>query len=112
VKEPGSYDPEWKFGQGKSLPFSSIPSYIHDDIADDIRFMLDGLRKAGFTQVVAVDLTRPELGIPVVRVIVPRAEAWPVFEMHARRGTFGSRIADLLQATYPVSDELGEGNAP
>jgi ribosomal protein S12 methylthiotransferase accessory factor len=73
--------------------------------------MLDGLRKAGFTQVVAVDLTRPEVGIPVVRVIVPRAEAWPVFEMHARRGTFGPRIADLLQATHPVSDELGEGNA-
>ena len=111
VKEPGSYDPEWKFGQGRSVPFASIPSYIHDDIADDIRFMLDGLRKAGFTQAVAVDLTRPEVGIPVVRVIVPRAEAWPVFEMHARRGTFGPRIADLLQATHPVSDELGEGNA-
>jgi len=105
VKEPGSYDPEWKFGQGRSIPFSSIPTYIHDDISEDIRFMLGRLRDAGFTQVVAVNLTRPEIGIPVVRVIIPRAEAWPVFEMHARRGAFGSRIANLMQATHPVSDE-------
>jgi ribosomal protein S12 methylthiotransferase accessory factor len=111
VKEPGSYDPDWKFGQGGSIPFSSIPSCINDDIADDIRFMLGGLRNAGFTQVVAVNLTRPELGIPVVRVVIPRAEAWPVFEMHARRATFGPRIAELLQATHPVSDELGERSA-
>lgn len=112
VKEPADYDPDWKFGKGESVPFSSIPSYIHDDIVDDIRFMLEALGKAGFPQVVAVDLTRPEFGIPVARVIIPRAEAWPVFEMHARRGTFGPRIADLLQSTHPVSDELREGSAP
>lgn len=111
VKEPGSYDPDRKFGQGKCVPFSSIPSYVHDDIADDIRFMLDGLRNAGFAQVVAVNLTRPEIAIPVVRVIIPRAEAWPVFEMHTRRAAFGSRIVDLLQSTHPVSDEPGERSA-
>jgi ribosomal protein S12 methylthiotransferase accessory factor YcaO len=104
------FDPEVMYGRGDSIPFSSVQSFVHADIADDIRFMLDRLLHAGFTQVVAVDLTRPQVGMPVIRVIVPRAEAWPVFQMHARRGTFGSRIAELLQVTHSLADELEEGN--
>ena len=36
--------------------------------------MLDRLRAAGIGRVIAVDLTRPEIGIPVVRVVIPGLE--------------------------------------
>jgi len=106
VKGPAQFDPEALWGRGRSIPFSAVTSHVHDDISDDIRFMLQRLAEAGFTQVIALDMTRPEIGIPVVRVVVPRAEAWPVFQMHARRGAFGTRIAELLHVTHPVTDEL------
>jgi hypothetical protein len=37
-----------------------------------------------------------EMGVPVVRVVVPNAESWTVFHMHTGRGVFGGRIARLL----------------
>jgi ribosomal protein S12 methylthiotransferase accessory factor YcaO len=35
---------------------------------------LKRLRNSGVHRVVAVDLTRPELGVPVVRVVIPGLE--------------------------------------
>lgn len=43
-------------------------------IAGDLALVLDLLRTAGIPDVWAVDLTRPELGIPVVKVLVPLLE--------------------------------------
>lgn len=43
-------------------------------VLDDIEVVLDRLVKTGFDMVIAVDLTRPETGIPVVRMIVPGLE--------------------------------------
>ena len=43
-------------------------------VLDDIEVVLGSLMEAGFQSVVAVDLTRPELNIPVVRMIVPGLE--------------------------------------
>ena len=54
------------------------------------------LRADGFRQVLVTDLTRPELGVPVVRVIVPGAESWSVYFAHIRRTTFGPRVRDIL----------------
>lgn len=96
VTEPGPYDPEVVYGRGEIRPFSSIESFEHACIDDDIRFLLAGLEADGFEQVVVVDLTRPEVGIPVVRVVVPRAEAWSVYFSHARRSTFGPRVRRIL----------------
>ena len=39
--------------------------------------MLDALRAVGVERVIVVDLTRDDLGIPVVKVIVPDLEAAP-----------------------------------
>jgi ribosomal protein S12 methylthiotransferase accessory factor len=39
--------------------------------------MLDALRTIGIDRVVVVDLTKPEFGIPVVKVVVPELEAAP-----------------------------------
>ena len=41
---------------------------------DDLLYLLDELRALGIDRVVAVDLTRPEIGVPVVRVVVPGLE--------------------------------------
>jgi YcaO-like protein with predicted kinase domain len=41
--------------------------------AEDLATTLDLLRAAGFPQVIAIDHTRPEFGIPVVSVVVPGA---------------------------------------
>ena len=45
-----------------------------DYVLDDIEVVLGSLMEAGFQSVVAVDLTRPELQVPVVRMIVPGLE--------------------------------------
>ena len=89
-------DPDEVFGRGLVLPFTSIPSYQHNSVDEDVRFILRRLKSAGFSQAVAVDLTRPEIGMPVVRVVIPKAEAWTVFHLHTQRGAFGARVARVL----------------
>jgi YcaO-like protein with predicted kinase domain len=51
--------------------FREVPAFAADDLALDLRWELERLRSAGITRVVAVDLTRPDFGIPVVRVVIP-----------------------------------------
>jgi len=55
-------------------PFREVPSFAGDDLGRDLRWELEGLRSAGISRVIAVDLTRPEFGIPVVRVVIPGLE--------------------------------------
>ena len=61
-------------GPMKSL--GAVQTYRAHDILDDIRFMARRLESAGLKHVIAVDLTRPEVGLPVVKVIVPGLEHW------------------------------------
>lgn len=59
---------------GRARSFQDIPSRTTDDVAIDLRWELERMRAIGIEQVVAVDLTRPEFGIPVVKVVVPGLE--------------------------------------
>ena len=43
-------------------------------VLDDIEVVLGKLMDAGFDRVVIADLTRPEIGVPTVRAIVPGME--------------------------------------
>jgi len=70
---------------------SETPSRVHVDLRDDLRFLLESLREAGFTQVIAVDLTREDLGLPVVRVRVPGLAAFVV-----NRRRVGRRVLRYL----------------
>jgi len=54
--------------------FRDVPSWDVDSFAEDLDWLLDRLRGAGLDRAVAVDLTRPEFGLPVVRVVVPGLE--------------------------------------
>jgi putative methanogenesis marker protein 1 len=50
----------------------------NDDFLEDIKHVLTRLRAAGLERVIVVDLTRAEIGVPVVRVIVPGLEMFGV----------------------------------
>jgi YcaO-like protein with predicted kinase domain len=54
--------------------FCDVPSFNSDDVALDLRWELERLRAVGAQHVVAVDLTRDDLDIPVVRVVIPGLE--------------------------------------
>ncbi|UEC43272.1 MAG: Putative methanogenesis marker protein 1 [Methanothrix sp.] len=62
------------FVDSGTKPFSDIRSQDSEDFLDDIRLMLKRLRGAGMERAIVVDLTREEIGVPVVRVIVPGLE--------------------------------------
>ena len=72
------------FKDNGTVDYGNLRSFDSDDFANDIRFAIEALNKQGLDRVIVVDLTREEIGVPVVRVIVPGLE---VFAMDpARRG--------------------------
>lgn len=62
------------FENRDTIAFSDMYAWRSDDFLDDIRYTLEQLKKAGLDQVLVSDLTRSEIAIPVVRVIVPGLE--------------------------------------
>jgi ribosomal protein S12 methylthiotransferase accessory factor len=62
-------------GPGPGRDFRTIPSHDGESFGDDLTWLLARLRSAGIDQVVAVDLTRADLAIPVVRVVIPGLES-------------------------------------
>nr|WP_321351281.1 YcaO-related McrA-glycine thioamidation protein [uncultured Methanoregula sp.] len=65
-----------------TVPYRDLPSSDSDDFLTDIQGVIERLRAKGLDRVIVVDLTREEIGIPVVRVIVPGLE---VFAMDPER---------------------------
>jgi ribosomal protein S12 methylthiotransferase accessory factor len=58
------------------VDYNRIASYDSDDFLTDIHFVIEALGKQGLDRVIVVNLTREEIGIPVVRVIVPGLEVY------------------------------------
>ena len=54
--------------------FTDVPNFDSDDVTADLRWELDRLRTVGVERTIAVDLSRPDFGIPVVRVVIPGLE--------------------------------------
>jgi YcaO-like protein with predicted kinase domain len=54
--------------------FQDAPSFEGDTLNDDLAHEIARLSAAGVSQVVVVDLTKPALGIPVARVVIPGLE--------------------------------------
>ena len=52
-----------------AVPFTSVPSFASDSFEEDVAVLLDAVARAGCERVVVIELTRPEIAIPVVRVI-------------------------------------------
>ncbi len=52
----------------------TVAGHAFDDFAAECRWLLERLAAVGCPQVLAVDLTKPEFALPVVRVVVPGLE--------------------------------------
>jgi thioglycine synthase len=69
----------WQFMPStKREKFSQVKTFFNEDILDDIKLILSRLRSVGLYRVIIVDLTNPEIGIPVVRAIVPGLETFKI----------------------------------
>ena len=51
--------------------FDDFPSFPTQTVAEDLATLLEVVQADGTAQVIAVDLTDPALGVPVVKVLVP-----------------------------------------
>jgi ribosomal protein S12 methylthiotransferase accessory factor len=69
----------WQFmASTNRRKFSDIQTFFNEDILDDIRLILTRLKAVGLGRVIIVDLTNPEIQIPVVRAIVPGLETFKI----------------------------------
>ena len=75
-----------------AVRFRDVPSFAADDLSEDLRRVLDRLHKAGIARAVAVDLTRPEFGISVVRLVIPGLE-WDPHHPNYRPGRRAEAMA-------------------
>jgi ribosomal protein S12 methylthiotransferase accessory factor len=60
---------------GPARRFSDVPTWDGATFEEDIQWELERLRAVGIEQVAVVDLTKRELGIAVVRVVIPGLES-------------------------------------
>ena len=69
----------WQFmPSSRKIKFSDVKTFFNEDILDDIKLILSRLREAGLNRAVIVDLTNPEIQVPVVRAIVPGLETFKI----------------------------------
>ncbi|MGI0038073.1 MAG: YcaO-like family protein [Nitrososphaera sp.] len=69
----------WQFMPSTNTrKFSDIATFFNEDILDDIKLILSRLKGVGLGKVIIVDLTNPEIKIPVVRAIVPGLETFKI----------------------------------
>ncbi len=78
-------DPEPRF------PFQAPLLPVGETLQQDLQTLLDRLEAVGIDSVVAVDLTRADIGIPVAKIVVPGLE--PYFTALYRRGERARRLA-------------------
>lgn len=69
----------WQFiSSDEKIGYNKITSFNNEDILDDIKLILQNLKDVGIKTAAVVDLTNPDLGIPVVRAIVPGLETFKI----------------------------------
>lgn len=66
--------------------FASVKSFDFDSLEAEVVWIVERLESAGIRQAIAVDLTRSEFGIPVVRVIAPGLEGFDHFPAYYAPG--------------------------
>ncbi len=64
----------WYSDSGKSVKLSEMENLATPYVRDDIEVVLGRLVDCGFERAVVADLTRPEINVPTVRVIIPGTE--------------------------------------
>lgn len=77
------------------IKFCEIKTYENKDVLDDINVILNGLKNAGLKRAIIVDLTNHNIGIPVVRAIVPGLETFEV-----TKSVMGNRAKEHFSRLY------------
>lgn len=101
--DPLSTDPYELHGYGSRCRFSDIYTYKNASVDEDIRFILERLEAAGLDQVVSIDLTRREIGIPVVRVVIPKTEYLPTEFCNPVLGPRAKKALGIRAQQYAAS---------
>jgi ribosomal protein S12 methylthiotransferase accessory factor len=76
--------------------FADVPDTLRQDFESDLAFLLGRLKAVGIEHACVVDLTRPEFGIPVVRLMVPGLELDPEDAPDYMLGGRAQRFAESL----------------
>jgi len=92
MRKGGADEPDYR-------PFSAAPSWTSETINGDLLWVMERLSSRGLNQVIAVDLTKAEFALPVVRVIVPGLEG-P--DEHFSDYVPGLRARALMDAADPA----------
>jgi thioglycine synthase len=79
--------------------FDALPDMSRPTLQEDLQLVVELLVEAGIPDVYVVDLTRPELQIPVVRALVP------MLEFEEPGNWMGPRLQRCLTATAEVSEK-------
>jgi YcaO-like protein with predicted kinase domain len=58
----------------QSHRFDSVPDFAFETFEVEVDWLLGQLKSVGVRQAIAVDLTRAEFGIPVMRIVIPGLE--------------------------------------
>jgi thioglycine synthase len=85
---------EWIFQNDSMVCFDSLSTFESSTVLGDIHYMQELLLRIGIRRVIGVDLTRPDVRVPVVRVIVPGLESHCVDKWRA-----GKRLLSRLIPT-------------
>ena len=90
---PARSSSQLQLGDG-TRDFASVPDVKIDSFQAEVAWQLERLRNAGISRVIAVDLTRSEIQIPVVKVIIPGLDGYP----YGPNYILGSRAKEMEQA--------------
>jgi ribosomal protein S12 methylthiotransferase accessory factor len=66
----------WFTPSGESVRLEDLASVLNQDFLEDIKYAVKRLTESGFGEVILVDITKPDLRVPAVRVIVPGMEVY------------------------------------
>ena len=93
-------DPEILYGYGKISDFSEMPGHHFSSIREEIEFLLQRFQACGLPQILVFNLTKPHIGIPVVRVIVAGAEYLVMEPWDQRLGHRGEMLLNFRRNVY------------
>lgn len=71
-----SAEEDFRFFAHAEKTLAEMEVGYHDDLLEDIKKSAGILQSHGYERLIVVDLTRPDCGLPTVRVIVPGMEAF------------------------------------
>jgi ribosomal protein S12 methylthiotransferase accessory factor len=74
--DPETYE-TWRALMSSEWPgrdFRQVPTWQANSFEDDLSWEMECLHAVGIDQVVVLDLTKPEFGVPVFRVVIPGLE--------------------------------------